>query len=386
MVTLATPIRTYSLLLVGADDRRRDGSPGETLASAGYTIHTVESGEAALREYEACEPDLVFIDKWLPGIGPLETCRRLQERHGERCAPVLLARGDSDLFDDAETLPEGVIDYVSETTTPTELVARVRAHLENRRREAHQRALADARAEALETQRKLLRMCAHDLRTPLSSICGLAEFLLEPGLGALNERQAQVADAIRDAGRNVLNLVNQLFDVSLADAGHLKLERSPASLREIAQRAIFLAEVPAGKKCIRLLLQPPVEAEPELMIDATRIREVVDNLLSNAVKYSPPGSLIGVSIEYLPAGLESGPSVRFSVRDQGPGVRMEERDLLFREFGRLSARPTAGEKSTGLGLAICRKIIDLHGGSIGAVNHPAGGCVFSFILPLFPCN
>lgn len=374
------------MLLVGGGEQLRNWHLNEALTSSGCAIYCVESGEAALKEYDYRAPDLVFIEKWLPGISPMETCRRLHGQHGERCAPILMVKGDGDLFDDTDTLPDGVIDYVSEQSTPADLLVHIRAHLESWRHLMEQRTLAQARAEALEIQRKLLRMCAHDLRTPLSSICGLAEFLLEPGLGSLNSRQVEVADAIREAGQNVLKLVNQLFDVSLADAGRLKLESAPASLREMAQRAVFLAEIVAAKKRIRLLLQPPTTTEPEVLIDVTRIREVMDNLLSNAVKYSPPGASIGVTIEYLPAGMESGPAMRFSVRDQGPGVPVEERDLLFREFGRLSACPTAGEKSTGLGLAICRKIIDLHGGSIGAVNHPEGGCVFSFILPLLPCT
>lgn len=386
MVTIATPNRTCSILLVGDGDPRRDWRLPETLELAGYAVHAAESGEIALDDYNTHSPDLVLIEKRLPGIDAIETCRRLLDRYRGRCAPILLVKDGDGFFDENGLFPEGIVDYVSETSSNEDILVHIHAHVASWRYARWQRSLAEERAEALRAQGKFLRMCAHDLRTPLSSICGLAEFLVESGLGSLNERQAELAEAIRDAGQDALKLVNQLFDYSLADAGRLRIERSGVSLREMARRAVFMAQVVAAKKCIRLVLQPTSETEPELMIDVTRIREVMDNLLSNAVKYSPPGSTIGVAIETLPAASDSDRAMRFSVRDQGPGVPAEERDLLFQEFGKLSARPTGGEKSTGLGLAICRKIIDLHGGSIGAVNHPEGGCVFSFILPISPCT
>ena len=112
-------------------------------------------------------------------------------------------------------------------------------------------------------------------------------------------------------------------------------------------------------------------------VDRNKIRQVVDNLISNAVKYSPRGSIVTVLIH-------SDESIAgFSVRDSGPGVPDSERHKLFKDFGRLSALPTGGEKSTGLGLAICRKIVEAHNGTIGVDNVPGGGAVFFVNLPLY---
>ncbi|MEO5958551.1 MAG: ATP-binding protein, partial [Opitutaceae bacterium] len=101
------------------------------------------------------------------------------------------------------------------------------------------------------------------------------------------------------------------------------------------------------------------------------MKQVVDNLLSNAVKYSPPGSAIAADLR-----MEANGAWRFSVKDQGPGIPAAERHKLFQEFGRLSVQPTAGEKSTGLGLAICRRIVEAHAGTIGADNLPDRGAEF----------
>lgn len=111
------------------------------------------------------------------------------------------------------------------------------------------------------------------------------------------------------------------------------------------------------------------------MIDGAKIRQVIDNLISNAAKFSPPRSIITVE-------LHTGIGRRgFSVKDQGPGIPKSEKDNLFKDFGRLSVKPTGGEKSTGLGLAICRRIIDAHGGMISAENLPGLGCEFLVMLP-----
>jgi signal transduction histidine kinase len=386
MVTIATRIQMPSILLVRSE-RHRDWAFEEMLKTDGFEIYSASSGEAALAEYEARQPDLLLVDVWLPGIDGIETWRRLRNQHGDGCAPVVFMNGGADVTEEATDFPAGVVDFLPEPFVSKEALVHIRAHLAGRRMAIRQQAMIAELRGIVATKDKLLSMCAHDLLGPLSSVCGLAEFLLDPSIGSLNARQTELVDSMREASQNLLKLVNQLFDVSVVEAGKLRLELAPASLRDFAKRAVFLAAVTAVRKGINIVLQPSTSAEPLLMIDATRVREVVDNLLSNAVKYSPPGSCISVAIEALPAGPESGPPcVRFSVRDQGPGVPVAERDLLFRDFSRLSACPTGGEKSTGLGLAICRKIIDLHGGSIGAVNHPEGGCVFSFILPVSPCN
>jgi signal transduction histidine kinase len=120
----------------------------------------------------------------------------------------------------------------------------------------------------------------------------------------------------------------------------------------------------------------PQKHEVVAKLDSAKIRQVIDNLLSNAVKYSPPGSIITVTVR------EELGQCSFSVIDQGPGIPENERHKLFQDFGRLSAQPTGGEKSTGLGLAICRKIVEAHGGGITAENLPGRGSEFRVTLPL----
>jgi signal transduction histidine kinase len=134
----------------------------------------------------------------------------------------------------------------------------------------------------------------------------------------------------------------------------------------------------ALKKKTHVIFEPPPQPVT-LKIDPAKMRQVVDNLLSNAVKYSPPGSTVRTFVT--PNASDS--TCSFSVRDQGPGIPPDERDKLFKDFSRLSSKPTGGEKSTGLGLAICRKIVEAHHGQIVAENLPDRGCEFRVTIPAF---
>jgi len=140
------------------------------------------------------------------------------------------------------------------------------------------------------------------------------------------------------------------------------------------EKAVYLANIEATAKQTKIEILPHDRPTPH-RLDPNKIRQVVNNLLSNAVKFSPPGSTITVEIEAI-AG-----AIVVAVRDQGPGIPEAERGKLFKDFSRTSVQPTGGEKSTGLGLAICRKIVDGHHGTITAENLPERGCVFRVTLP-----
>jgi signal transduction histidine kinase len=150
----------------------------------------------------------------------------------------------------------------------------------------------------------------------------------------------------------------------------------PTSVVEIVERSVHLSNIEAAKKNMRVELVAAV-GDPMVEVDRNKMRQVVDNLISNAVKYSPKGSVITVQIhsDDFAAG--------FAVRDNGPGIPENERHKLFRDYGRLSTTPTGGEKATGLGLAICRKIVEAHQGTIGVNNLPGHGAEFFVSLPLY---
>ena len=228
--------------------------------------------------------------------------------------------------------------------------------------------------ELNQLKNKFLGIAAHDLRNPLASIRGFSELLLSDDMGSLTEDQHEFIKTIHSLSQDMLNLVNDLLDVSVIESGKLELKRQPGSLKVLIEERIRINSILAKNK--QMKLHESLATVPEVSFDYSRIAQVVDNLISNAIKYSPSGSNIFVSLN------QQGMKAQISVRDEGPGIEPEEQKRLFGEFQRLSTKPTGGEKSTGLGLSIVKKIVEAHNGTTAVESQPGAGSTFTFILPI----
>jgi signal transduction histidine kinase len=361
-------------ILVVDDDRLNRRILSAILQPEGFEVIEAESGEQALERYALTPPDLVLLDVVLPGMDGFEACRRLHSHYGDSAAPVIFITAKNESDDVVEGLAAGGVDYLPKPIRAKEALARIRTHLQIRGLLAEQRLLVGQLSKANSAKNRFLGMAAHDLRNPLASIRGLAEFMRDGVVGPLTPDQLDLVKTIHSASQEMLLLVNELLDVATIEAGELRIAPETTNLVDIVAKAVFLANIEATKKQTKIVLQP--HERPLLWrLDPNKIRQVVNNLLTNAVKFSPPGSTIDVEVTALTG------SVVIAVRDQGPGIPESEHDKLFKDFGRTSVLPTGGEKSTGLGLAICRKIVEAHRGTITAKNLPEGGCVFRVTLP-----
>lgn len=377
MSTAATSSLFGRKILVVDDDRLNIRILGSILKAEGYVLADAPTGERGLEVYGEFQPNLVLMDVMMPGMDGFATCRELKRLHGDKSAPVIFitARNESD--DVVEGLGAGGVDYLPKPFKPKEVLARIRTHLHNQVLRDQQTLLVEQLSRANTAKNRFLGMAAHDLRNPLASIRGLSEFLRDGALGPLNSDQLDLVQTIHDASQSMLGLVNELLDVATIEAGELKLTVETHNLAELVGKSVALTNIEAAKKNTRVAFLPPA-APVMLAVDAAKMKQVIENLLSNAVKYSPPASTVTVFVATEPAA----GTCSFAVRDQGPGIPENERDKLFKDFGRLSVQPTGGEKSTGLGLAICRKIVEAHRGTIVAENLPGRGCEFRVTLPL----
>ena len=239
------------------------------------------------------------------------------------------------------------------------------------------RATLSRLSRELERRNRIVAIAAHELRGPLGSIRGLAEFLDEGAGGPLTPTQHELINVIHNTSRSVLSLIDDLLDLAALTAAELKLRMDRHDVAPLISQVVAMMNLEAASKQSRVVFQRPATAT-YLQLDAEKFAQLLRNLLGNAIKYSPPHSTITVQFEPDP---RQGWCV-LRVRDQGPGIPDGERERLFEAFGRLSNLPTSGEKSTGLGLAICRKIAEAHHGSIEAENLPMGGCEFRVMLPM----
>lgn len=372
----ASPLQGRRVLVVD-DDRLNIRILGGILRSEGYVLADADTGERALTVIETFKPHLVLLDVMMPGIDGYETCRRIRSKYGEQGPPVIFITAKAEADDVVEGLDAGAVDYLTKPFRAKEVQARIRSHLQNQLLDEQKQLLVEQLSRANAAKNRFLGMAAHDLRNPLASIRGLAEFLNDGSMGKLTEEQLDLVRTILSASQSMLDLVNELLDVATIESGVLKLSVKATDLTALAQEAVAMINMEAAKKQTRVTLAAPSTALL-VALDAAKIRQVIDNLLSNAVKFSPPGSAIQAVVADSPATGEC----HFAVRDQGPGIPAGEKDKLFKDFSRLSNRPTGGEKSTGLGLAICRKIVDAHRGQITAENLPGRGCEFRVTLPL----
>jgi two-component system sensor histidine kinase/response regulator len=345
-------------ILIVDDDRLNIRVLGGILKSDGYVLAEADSGERALEVYSSFRPDLVLLDVIMPGIDGFETCRRLKREHGDKSAPVIFITAKNETDDVVEGLGAGGVDYLPKPFKPKEVLARIRSHLQNQILSEQRKMLVEQLSKANAAKNRFLGMAAHDLRNPLASIRGIAEFMREGAVGPLTPEQIELVDTIH--------------------AGELKLSLEIYNFGDLIAKSVSMINREAVKKKTHVTFEAPPEPV-KLTIDPAKMRQVVDNLVSNAVKYSPPGSTIRTFVTPNPANR----TCSFSVRDQGPGIPDDERDKLFKDFSRLSSKPTGGEKSTGLGLAICRKIVEAHHGNIVVENLPERGCEFRVTIPAY---
>lgn len=236
--------------------------------------------------------------------------------------------------------------------------------------------VAHARLEALDQEKnRFLGMAAHDLRNPLGGIQSLSQFLLEGDCGLLSAEQFDFIKDIHESSAFMLRLVNDLLDVSKIESGLVSLELRPTALARWLESLLPAYRRLASRKRIEVSVHVQ-SALPPLLIDPVKIQQLLDNLVTNAVKFSHPATKVSILVE------RSGPEALLHVQDQGQGIPESELHKLFQPFCSTNVRPTAGEESTGLGLAIAKKIAEAHGGRIWVASEVGRGSTFSVALPL----
>jgi len=215
---------------------------------------------------------------------------------------------------------------------------------------------------------------SHELRTPLNAIIGFSEVLTDRMFGELNEKQEEYLKDIDASGTHLLSLINDILDLSKIEAGRMELELTDFHLPTALDNALTLVRERAGRK--NVTLQTSVDERlGEVRADERKIRQVVLNLLSNAIKFTPEGGRIEVG-----AAPKDG-LVQVSVSDTGVGIAPDDHEAVFEEFRQVGTAEKKAE-GTGLGLTLCRKFIELHGGRIWVKSQVGVGSTFTFTIPV----
>jgi signal transduction histidine kinase len=221
---------------------------------------------------------------------------------------------------------------------------------------------------------EFLANMSHELRTPLNAIIGFSEVLGERLFGELNEKQDEYLKDIHVSGQHLLSLINDILDLSKIEAGRMELELTDFHLPAALDSALTLVRERAGRRGIALHINTDASLN-YIRADERKVRQVVLNLLSNAIKFTPERGRIEVRTKLMNG------SVEVSVSDTGVGIATEDQDAIFEEFRQVG---TADKKveGTGLGLALSRKFVELHGGRIWVKSEVGVGSTFTFTIPV----
>ena len=359
--------RNVKLLVVDDSSSMRSHIKGE-LRRYMFQVFEASGGITALRVIER-NPDitLALVDYRMPDMDGVQLTSNIRTRfsHNEMSIIGLSAISDKPLS--VEFIKSGANDFLNKPFQREELYCRVVQGVENIEQFARLRQL-----DLLKN--RFLGMAAHDLRNPINGIKGLSNMLLQGMLGTLSPEQCDIIKTIESASLEMLQLVNDLLDVSMMESGKLELDSSPANLTEIIRKRLSFAELNAAKKSITLA--PSLSTLPDIELDKDRIGQVIDNLLSNAIKYSPENTRIEIVLN------GNNHEASLCIKDQGPGIPHEEQKDLFRSFRKGSVKPTAGETSTGLGLTIVKRIVTAHKGRVWVESAPGKGSAFYVTLPI----
>jgi len=360
------------------------------LTELGHDTDMAADGPAALTMLDASH-DLVLLDVMMPGIDGFEVARRIRAESSAPDVPICMVTVLSGKEERLRAVESGANDFIAKPIDKMELRIRTASLLKGKEaQDANKRYQAELEAQnyllrenyellrALGEQKdEFLRIASHDLKNPLACILIAASIIdakARPGVTITEETHAWAAK-IADQCRIMKTIIGDFLDFHALEDGQIKLTLEAVDINELAHAALERNAGYAATKQITLSLNLERGA---LVVNAdkSRLNQVLENFIGNAIKFSPSGERVTIGTRQTESG------VCVEIRDSGPGLTADDMKKLFVKYARLSNLSTGGEESSGLGLAICKKVIEIQGGTTGARNNPTGGATFWFELPV----
>lgn len=328
------------------------------LSAYGYNVRPAQSGQVALAAIEVSRPDIILLDINMPEMNGYEVCRRLKSQEATRDIPVIFVSALDDTESKLEAFKSGGVDYISKPFQLEEVSARIKTHLTIRR-------LQDGLEERNRDLAAFDRSVAHDLRSPLTALLGISELMRMSSEQRTDENVASVLDAA--------NRMRTIIDSLLlfAKIGNAQAEIAPVNMGELVLKVCGGLKMEIAQRKAEVVIE---DGEwPVVAGHAPWVEQVWVNYITNALKYGGTPPKVELAWDVGPEG-----DPRFIVRDNGPGLSPEQREVVFNEFSRLDAAKT--EEGHGLGLSIVRRIVEKLGGQVGLESDPGQGSEFFFTL------
>ena len=402
------------VILIIDDDANIRKTLSAILKAKGYKASSAKDGEEGLAMLEQVSVNVALIDLKLPDMSGLEVLNRAKTDYP--LLEAILLTGNASLDSAIEATNKGAFSYMQKPYDIDKLLLHIKRAVEKQdaeekirqyqerleelvRERTEELEIAKLKAEAgSRAKSEFIANMSHELRTPLNAIIGFSELLYDELYGKLNATQKEYVGDILNGGRRLHDLIMNVLEFSQIDSGREKLHVSSFRIRDILNSSINIIKKESKKHAIKISFEIEPDADIEIEADAEKLRAIMFNLLDNAIKFTPEGGSVSIAARKI-AGTEvhkeevsetsaltrfctSADFVEISVADTGIGVREKEIARLFNEFTQLEAPLTKKYKGAGLGLALTKKLVELHLGSIWAESEFGKGSRFIFVIPV----
>jgi signal transduction histidine kinase len=365
----------------------------EMLRGAGYvSISSTKNPHEVCKLHRKNGYSLILLDLQMPGLDGFQVIEGLKAIETGGYLPVLVQTSQPN--HKLRALQAGAKDFVSKPFDLMEVLLRVHNMIEVRllHREAEMRTeQAESRSEHSESanlaKSRFLAGMSHELRTPLNAIIGFSEILADKTFGGLNDRQLKYCGNILGSGRQLLQLINDILDLAKVEAGRMELTRGTFAVARVLNDVQVIVKTLANKKAIHLAFEVGANLPP-LFADEAKVKQILYNLLSNAIKFTPDNGAIFLTADMLPAtAADSTPMtecLRVAVNDTGIGIKAKDHERIFKEFEQVDSSYGRQQQGTGLGLALTKRLVELHGGRIWVESSgvEGEGSTFTFLIPI----
>ena len=374
-------------IIVVEDERGARATLCGILEDAGYAVIGFEKGADALETMRSSTFDAIITDIRLPDVGGIEILEMARETNPD--VAVIMMTGYASVETAIDAVNEGAYAYFVKPVNPDEIKTAIANALRQQRLlkenkglveslQHSNRLLSEANEElrkATQAKSEFMAHMSHELRTPLNVIIGFSELILDGIPGEINEEQKQCLHDVLSSGRHLLNLINDILDLSRIETGKMELEFGNFSLPDLIEslRGMMVPIIAPRKQSLEVYVE---EGLPLVNSDKTKVREVLLNLLSNATKFTPDGGKLRIE------AVKENKRCRVGVIDTGIGIKKENYEKIFEPFTQLGSSLGGEKGGSGLGLTIARQIVEKHGERIWVESDYGKGSRFYFTLPL----
>ena len=352
------------------------------LSEQGYKVRKALNGNTALKTIDQVPPDLILLDINMPSINGYEVCQQLKQDPKTKEIPVIFISALDDVLDKVKAFNVGGVDYISKPFQAEEVIARIEHQLLIQKQKKQLQQQIREREKTEQTLRVYLHAVSHDLRNPVLGFSLIFKNFLKQKKETI-EISRKVLEQMSKSCDRQLNLINSLVETQQFETGIISLNCQPLNFAKLSQQLASEWHPMLAEKQASLHLNIPANLPP-VQADSDRLWRVLENLMANALKHNDPGIQLILRADIMGEDKDDHrpQKIRCTLEDSGVGIGPEIAATLFERYQRgHQAKKSLG---LGLGLYLCRKIIEAHGGEIGVITQPDQGAKFWFTLPIVP--